>query len=155
MSTTDDGDQQLQRRLDRERRARQAAEEIAEKTLRSLYLSNRNLDLLAQVAAVANQAHSTSDALREALPILVQLGPWDIGMAFMLQSVEDGEVDPQLHAVYRVGNPDRLPDVGTGAHQIGKSKRADIASLALADSLWVSDLDKEELAVDGEELNAG
>ena len=155
MSTTDDGDQQLRRRLDRERRARQAAEEIAEKTLRSLYLSNRNLDLLAQVAAVANQAQSTSDALRAALPILVQLGPWDIGVAFMLQPVEDGEGDPQLHAVYRVGNRDRLPDVGSGAHQIGESKRADIASLALADSLWVSDLVKEELAVDGEDLDEG
>lgn len=155
MTTPDDNDQLLRRRLDRERRARQAAEEIAEKTLRSLYLSNRNLDLLAQVAAVANQAHSTSDALREALPILVHLGPWDVGVAFMLQHVEEGEGDPQLQAVYRVGNPDRLPNMGTAAHQTGKSKRAGIASLALADSLWISDLSKEELAVDGEELDEG
>ena len=93
----------LERRLARERTARSEAEAVAERALRNLYLSNRNLDLLGKVAAIANRSTSIDDALRDALPILVELGPWDSGQAYLLRSEEAG-AELELELVRGHGN---------------------------------------------------
>ena len=49
----------LERRLARERAARTEAEAVAERALRNLYLSNRNLDLLGKVADISNPVSYT------------------------------------------------------------------------------------------------
>lgn len=136
---TDNSIDRLEKRLTRERRARETAEQIAERTLRTLYLANRNLELLAQVAAVANQSSSADEVLRDTLPILVELGPWDIGLACLIEAGATNDRDPQLIASHRFGNPDRIPKAGTGNGRAIAAPTADISSKALVEPIWVAD----------------
>ena len=103
---TDSVEERLEKRLARERRAREEAEQINERTLRRLYLSDRNHQLLARVAAVANEANAGNKALQDALPILVELGPWDLGLVFRIDAEKKNDTGPHLRNVYTFGDAD-------------------------------------------------
>ena len=57
----------LARRLERERRIRHEAEDIAERGLRDLYRKQRDLEVLFTITIMANQSDSVSEVLASAL----------------------------------------------------------------------------------------
>jgi diguanylate cyclase (GGDEF)-like protein/PAS domain S-box-containing protein len=74
---------QLVKRLDRQRRARQATEAISEQSTRALYEKQEHLRLLQAVAIAANESSSLDDALLSAVDqICTQLG-WPVGHAYL------------------------------------------------------------------------
>ncbi len=72
----------LQRRLDRERKARLEAEATAELGLRTLFERQRQLELTRAVATAANEAASTAAALEVTLRLLCEFTGWPVGHAF-------------------------------------------------------------------------
>jgi diguanylate cyclase (GGDEF)-like protein len=84
MSSDQTSQARLQRRLDRERRARREAEAIAERTTSALYERGRELELLRAVASAANDASTLEDALQVALDAICEHLRWPIGHAYLL-----------------------------------------------------------------------
>lgn len=84
MSAGDVTYERLQRRLERERRARREAEEIAERTTSLLYERQRELELLRAVAVAANEATTIEDALRLAIDAVCEHLNWPIGHAYLV-----------------------------------------------------------------------
>jgi len=76
----------LQRLVDRERRARQDAEAVAEETIRTLYDRQRDILLLREVAFAANAAGSIVDALASAVTLVCRHGDWPLGHAWILDA---------------------------------------------------------------------
>ncbi len=76
----------LSRRLAREREARTKAEEIAERGLRALYLSQQRIELLQQIAAKANEATDTFDALAFAVAEICSHTGWAFGNAYVVDT---------------------------------------------------------------------
>ncbi|MDP9885357.1 diguanylate cyclase (GGDEF)-like protein [Sinomonas atrocyanea] len=74
----------LQRRLDRERRTRLAAEAIAERGLRELYDRQQQLGLLEAVADAANQSSTVAEALQYGVRTVCEFTDWQIGHAYLL-----------------------------------------------------------------------
>jgi len=64
----------VQARLERERAARRESEDIAEATLRRLYLRQVELDLLSQVTSIANSAQEFEPAFRDAMVLIRNAG---------------------------------------------------------------------------------
>ncbi|MFY0409018.1 putative bifunctional diguanylate cyclase/phosphodiesterase, partial [Solicola sp. PLA-1-18] len=73
----------VQRRLERERRARREAEAIAERSTRELYDRQQELALLESVAAGANAARTTEQAFSTALEQLCVHLDWPVGQAWV------------------------------------------------------------------------
>jgi len=71
--------EKLQRRLDRERRARVEAEKIAETGLRELYENQTKLQLLEEVAASANQATTIRESMQFAVDRICAFTGWPVG----------------------------------------------------------------------------
>lgn len=93
------GDQiaRLSRRLAREREARTKAEEIAERGLRALYLSQQRIGLLQQIAAKANEATDTLDALSYAVAEICSHTGWAFGNAYLVDTTNpDHLIAPQI-----------------------------------------------------------
>lgn len=78
----------LERRLERERLARLQAEMIAEKGLSDLYEKQRQLGLLQDIAAKANQSSSVDDTFRFALEAICRHTDCSFGNVYMVS--EDG-----------------------------------------------------------------
>ena len=76
----------LKLRLERERRARLQAEQIAENGLRELYVKQRQSQLLETVATSANQASSVSAVLRLAISEICAFTDWPLGHAWLADS---------------------------------------------------------------------
>ncbi len=73
----------VQARLERERAARRESEDIAEATLRRLYLRQVELDLLSQVTSIANSAQEFEPAFRDAMVLIRNAGEWQVGHYFL------------------------------------------------------------------------
>ncbi|MCB9430255.1 MAG: response regulator [Actinobacteria bacterium] len=69
----------LQRRVERERSARQESEEIAERSLRRLYVRQRALDVLTRSASVSNAATDERAAFYEVMTMIVEEYEWHVG----------------------------------------------------------------------------
>ncbi len=69
----------LQRRVERERSARQESEEIAERSLRRLYARQRALDLLTRSASASNAATDDRAAFYEVMTMIVEEYEWHVG----------------------------------------------------------------------------
>jgi signal transduction histidine kinase len=82
--TADDEVARLNRRLNRERATRRAAESIAEKGLRDLYSRQLELELLERIAASANQSHSAREALQFAIEQVCIACYWDAGHGYLV-----------------------------------------------------------------------
>ena len=77
----------LARRLERERRIRHEAENIAERGLRDLYQKQRDLEFLSTITIMANQAGSVSEVLTSALEYICHFTGWPAAHAHII----DGE----------------------------------------------------------------
>ena len=73
----------VQARLERERAARRESEAIAESTLRRLYLRQVELDLLSQVASIANNAPDFESAFLDAMTLIRSTNHWQAGHYFL------------------------------------------------------------------------
>jgi len=74
----------LARRLERERRIRHEAENIAERGLRDLYQKQRDLEFLSTITIMANQADSVSEVLTSALEYICHFTGWPAAHAFII-----------------------------------------------------------------------
>jgi predicted signal transduction protein with EAL and GGDEF domain len=79
----------LKRRLQRETDARLEAESIAERGLRDLYQSKRELALLETISAAANQAVSIDDTMRHALAAVCRFAYWPLGHLLMVDEAPE------------------------------------------------------------------
>ena len=105
----------VQARLERERAARRESEDIAEATLRRLYLRQVELDLLSQVTSIANSAQDFESAFRDAMVLIRNAGHWQVGHYF-LPARDDPTRHGQLRCLER-GAPRRVPPRSTGRDQ--------------------------------------
>ncbi len=78
----------LSRQLDRERRIRWKAEDIAERGLRELYQSRHELAFLSEITTMANQAGSAREALAPALEYMCHFTGWPAAHAHVI--TDDG-----------------------------------------------------------------
>ncbi|MDQ6750691.1 MAG: EAL domain-containing protein [Actinomycetota bacterium] len=83
MASSEDQIGRLERRLERERRTRREAEQIAERTTAALYDRQRELELLEAVAAASNQASTLKEALRVAIERVCAHTRWPVGHAYI------------------------------------------------------------------------
>jgi signal transduction histidine kinase len=74
----------LARRLERERRIRHEAEDIAERGLRDLYQKQRDLEVLFAITIMANQADSVSEVLASALEYICRFTGWPAAHAYTI-----------------------------------------------------------------------
>ncbi len=79
----------LGRRLERERRARQEAEALAEKGTRELYERQCELELLNTLADAANGAATINDAIQVTLSALCNYTGWPVGHAYFVSDADD------------------------------------------------------------------
>jgi len=92
VTRTDPEIERLRRRLERERRARKEAEQIAESTTSALYDRQRELQLLEAVAVAANEAVTREDSLQVAMERICTHLRWPVGHALLLKPGEHGLV---------------------------------------------------------------
>ena len=79
-----DENKRLSRRVERERRIRHEAEEIAEQGLSDLYKQRRELEFLSQVATMANQSGSARELLGSALEYICRFAGWPAAHAYIV-----------------------------------------------------------------------
>ncbi len=84
IETLTDENKLLNRRLERERRIRYQAEEIAERGLRDLYQRQRELEFLSTITIMANQAGSVREVLASAVGYICRFAGWPAGHAFLI-----------------------------------------------------------------------
>jgi signal transduction histidine kinase len=97
--------ERLERRLERERRARREAEAITERAARESYDRARALELLAQIARAANAAHELEPALDAAIEHVCEYTNWPVGHAWLVDDDEDRLVSA---GVWRARDPERV-----------------------------------------------
>ena len=122
MTGEEDEQALLRRQLDRERRARREAEEIAERTTRSLFDRQRELELQAQVARAANESDGSAEGLERILEALCELGGWQLAQLYL--TAEDGESlrpteiwfspEPVRFGEFRAASTESRYEVGRG-----------------------------------------
>ncbi len=100
----DDGDA-LRARWARERKARLAAEAIAEKATRELYDRKGDLELLEAVAVASNAASELRSALKVTVDAVCDRSGWPIGHVFLLS--RDGETLVPT-GVWHLDDPERF-----------------------------------------------
>ena len=128
----------LTRRLERERATRLEAEAIAEKGLRDLYDRQRELELLAQIAAASNQMDSVPAVLQFAIEQFCDFAGWTLGHAFVkvdgiLRSADAWHVaDPALTSIFRTvtGHSEFTPGIGLPGVALETGKPVWITELA-------------------------
>ena len=97
----------LSRRLQRERKTRLTAEQIAETGLRELYEKQQQLQVLEKIAAAANQTASVEDALEFAIATICQYTGWMVGHAYVCEQEGPGtRLYPS--SIWYLAKPERL-----------------------------------------------
>lgn len=95
----------LQKRLERERRARLEAEAISERVTRDLYQRQQELQLLQTITVAANSARTVQEALQIAIDRVCGHIDWPVGHAFLLT---EGAVDLQPSFIWHLSQPARF-----------------------------------------------
>lgn len=83
----------LQRRLERERKARHLAELLAEQGTRALYDRQSELALLADLAIAANSNAPVPDTLRLILGRMAEFGDWQVGHIFQADEKNGAQLE--------------------------------------------------------------
>jgi len=135
--------ERLRKRLERERRARQEAEAIAERGTRLLYERAQGMQLLYTIADASSRATSVEAAIQVALDALCAYTGWPVGHAFTvtknapypLVSMKLWHLDnAELFAVFREASDNISFQPGEGLP--GRV-------LASGESVWVRDVTEE------------
>ena len=97
----------LSRRLQRERKTRLTAEQIAETGLRELYEKQQQLEVLEKIATAANQTALVADALQFAIATICQYTGWMVGHAYLCEQEGPGtRLYPS--SIWYLAKPERL-----------------------------------------------
>lgn len=97
----------LEKRLERERATRRAAEEIAERALRQTYGQRRRLELLEHIAVHANEAERFEEALQFVVDQICAHTGWPVGHAWRLTG-EGSERVLTSTSAWAVREPERF-----------------------------------------------
>jgi hypothetical protein len=91
MSPDSDRDalERLNRRLERERRARRLAEAVAERGLRDLFVWQQEIQLLETIAQAANSAGSLAETMPQALQQICQFAGWPLGRLVLVDRSDE------------------------------------------------------------------
>ena len=84
----------LAKQLDRERRARNESEAIAEQALRELYRRQQDIKLLQTIAVAANETSTVDDAMQIVLDQVCTHTGWPVGHAYVLSKTSHRELTP-------------------------------------------------------------
>ena len=133
----------LERRLDRERRARLEAETVAERGTRELYERQQELLLHKAVASAANEALTIEEALQITLDQVCAYTGWPVGDAYLLDKAA-GDLAPS--GLWHLDHPDRYqafreiteatrfpPGIGLPGRVLSSAKPA-----------WIMDVNKDD-----------
>ncbi len=133
----------LRRRLDRERRARREAEDIAEQSTRALFDRNQELALLESVAAVSNAASTVEEALRFAVDRVGAYIDWPIGHAYLR---EPNASELTSSGVWRLEPPERFESFRLISEGFSFSKGEGLPGRVLETGapMWVEDVREED-----------
>ncbi len=136
----------LHRRLDRERRIRREAEEIAERGLRRLYEQQLRAELLERIASTANENGSVVDALQVTIEHVSAFTGWPVGLASVADAA-GGELRMRATTAWHAADPARVrafldasmrsdfpPGVGLPGRILVTGKPAWVADLACDDN---------------------
>jgi hypothetical protein len=97
----------LERKLARERKARQEAEKIAEEGLRDLFLSRERLELLNSVTKIANESREPDDALSRVTKEICVALDWAMGHVLTVGKDDHGNWLEGSNICYS-NKPDRM-----------------------------------------------
>ena len=146
---TADPDPRLQRRFERERRARLEAEGIAEAATRDLYVTIQDLRrtsklvaVLQRVAVAANEAATIEDAAASAIDEVCGYTAWPIGHLYVVD--EPGHVAPTT--VWHVDDPEGSAAFRqvTEATSLFKGEGLPGQVLESGRPVWIEDVTEEE-----------
>lgn len=130
----------LQKRLERERKARTEAERIAEQGLRSLYKKQQEVELLQAVAVASNESRGFPQALQAALHSICTYTGWPLGHVYLPDPLCPRELLPS--SLWHMDVPERyhaFREVTAATHLtagIGLPGQV----LANGHPLWISDV---------------
>jgi diguanylate cyclase (GGDEF)-like protein len=133
------GIRRLENRLQRERRARHEAEQIAERTTRDLYDKQQELVLLEAVVAASNESSTVDEALQGAVDVVCAHTGWPVGHAYVRDS-SSGDLVPT--AIWHVERSDqfaafrRVTEQTTFSDGVGLPGRV----LATGEAAWITDV---------------
>jgi diguanylate cyclase (GGDEF)-like protein len=128
----------LERQLARERKAREAAEAIAEKGLRELYDSQQRLSLIQRITEAANSAKDVRIALSVAVrEVCCQMG-WDFGNALL---VDPATGEARACDCWYAASPQRLADFVEASRRIAFPPNIGLPGrvVSSAQPLWIDD----------------
>jgi signal transduction histidine kinase len=135
----------LKRRLERERMTRLQAESISEQGLRELYEKKRQLQLLARIAAAANQTTSVTEVLEFAVIQVCEFTSWEVGHSYLVSGSAASlrlVSTPTWHAAdpLRIAEFRHVTDEMEFKSGIGLPGRV----LAIGRPLWVLDVTEDD-----------
>lgn len=132
--------ERLQKRLDRERKARSEAETIAEQGLRALYKKQQEIELLQAIAVAANEARTFPEALQAALERICTYTGWPLGHAYLPDPANPQELLPT--ALWHMDFPDRYHGFreATTATRLCLGEGLPGQTLAAGTALWLEDV---------------
>jgi PAS domain S-box-containing protein len=82
----------LRRQLERERRARASAEQLAEQGTRDLYQRQNESALLADLALAANRSAPTAEILQSVLTRLAEFGEWQVAHVYQVDETSESRL---------------------------------------------------------------
>jgi signal transduction histidine kinase/DNA-binding response OmpR family regulator len=134
----------LQKRLDRERQTRLAAEAIAERGMRELHEKQRIVELLQVIAVASNEASTVEEAMQIALDQICEYTRWPVGHVYLWNSDSTGEMIPT--ALWHVDDPEhfrtfqQVTEATPLALNVGLPGRV----LASGKPAWIVDVTKDQ-----------
>ena len=135
----------LKQKLERERRIRMQAESIAEKGLSDLYEQRQQLQLLARIAAAANQASSIAEVLSFAVAQICEFTHWDVGQSYLTSGSGD---DRHLQStdLWHAADPARVANFRHVSERIRFSPGVGLPGRVLATGkpAWVLDVNDDD-----------
>jgi signal transduction histidine kinase/CheY-like chemotaxis protein len=134
--------ERLQRRLDRERRAREAAEEIAEAGMRDMYTQQQQLALLQRVTEAANASSAFGDAIETVLREICQHTGWQVGHAYVVREADGVLMSSGLWHVNATEDITAFRDASSRV-QFRSGEGLPGRVLASRDPVWIEDIEQD------------
>lgn len=134
----------LENRLLRERRARAAAEEIAESGMRQLYTRQQHLALLQRITEAANATSSFRDTIEIVLAAVCADGGWDAGHVYYVERrpdpvlISSGLWHSQPHRTFN-----RLREV-SARMELAPGQGLPGRVLQSGETVWVAEIDRDK-----------
>lgn len=98
----------LVKEVEGQRKARLAAEAVAERAAQDLHLNRRGLELLQAITMAANESATIKNAMETALGRISEYGGWQIGHVYL--EADDGTSDWVPLGVWHCDDPQRFAE---------------------------------------------